>query len=195
MTNLEDKDLGGDISLMSIVIPKAEDRPEYTVSSLIFNDYQQDIHKEYIDRFIDNKQFNFETDARDSEWRWCCCNGIKNRCIRCCGQDGETVLHPTHLKYTPLATGELDDGSEIDLNQSLRRSTTEFKGVHHHTKLMGLDSFTGTERKRIRFGDPFIQRNIKIELSDTLRTFNLMSYGQPLISCVMSMIQKQSRES
>ena len=49
--------------------------------------------------------------------------------------------------------------------------------------------------ERLRWNDPFIERDIYVELLDALQVFDLVSYGGSLIKCILAQLQKQSRDS
>merc|ERR1712176_1018335 len=49
--------------------------------------------------------------------------------------------------------------------------------------------------ERAREIEPFVPRNIEVELSDTLRSFNLLVYGEPLIKCLLQQIQKSHHDA
>merc|ERR1712003_532927 len=78
--NLENKEYGGNVSLISIRIPQKIDQPKYDISSPLFTDYQKQTHCKYLTRKPDKfsveemSQENIKK-TKEEEGKWCCCNG------------------------------------------------------------------------------------------------------------------------
>ena len=121
---------------------------------------------------------------KENQGKWCCWHGVFSKI--CCKQSKNTLLccvkNKNNDDYIKVTTDDIEE-SDDDGNIGHKSGTTS-----KHISC-------SNELPYIRTNDPFIVRDINTELRDTLQTFNLMIYGEPLIACIMNQIQKQNRDA
>eukprot|EP01083_Nonionella_stella_P127007 384693_1 len=185
ITNIIIKNLlnrGGKISLYHVrMMDNPDDIPTFSCKSRIFSDYQRTTHIQFVTSQEKERLPTYETrivrdisvtlnktntmDSINNEYKACC--------IGCC-----CCKHAAN--YENLTS--YDEDALIDPEgEELVRITSN----HSHRNMKN------TTQCRIRCNDPFLNRDLDIELMETLQSFDLLKYGVPLALFIIEQLKKQ----
>ena len=101
---------------------------------------------------------------------------------------------PEDLNNTNLQTSA-EIKEEIIKRNTLSMMNSEGSLGDMNTTMMSSGQLQRQTVTRIRYNDPFLQRDLDMELKETLQSFNLLDYGEPLGKFIIEQLKKQHKNA
>ena len=163
---------------------------------------------------------NKETKAQTTKTeKCCCCNGCVKKLIKCkckkINNKNEYAKGNINRLYRSIPTDEGDFDTTINIIEKSEtrsydddddddddklsyihgRRRSQKKSIFVNSLINKSSNIFIEEDERIRTNDPFIKRDINIELVETLQAFNLLIFGKPLVLFIIKQLGKENRDS